>query len=860
MNEINNSSSVRQNPEDINKKLSDFEKKKKKFVRKERHRKIWICIFVLILALYAVAGTLGISYTKHLLADVPELNQNDLIGEDSTTIYDTNGNLLTEIGAYYRQNITYDECPESLVDAFLSIEDSRYFSHNGFDVPRFTSSIINTVLHGNTQGGSTFTMQLVKNTYFSTDDINGGTEREATIKYKVQQIWLALNLEKSLSKKQIFEYYVNKLNFGGQIRGVQKAAEYYFDKNVTDLNLSESALLAGIVNLPNKYNPYLYLDYATQRRNEVLQQMLNHGYITNDEYNLASSIKVEDQLAGEDHMPSKNTKYAQYLDVAIQEAAEVTGRDPSTTGMKIYTALQPEIQQQIEDIENGSTDIYYADDLMQTAIISLNNTNGEIVGIGGGRNYEGGSLLLNRATQQYKQPGSSIKPAVDYPLAFEYLGYSLDEIVQDRPITFPAESRVLVNATGKYVGDLTLTSALQNSLNIPAILTLENVVTKIGSNAVVDYMHAIGFSKVSYDDFHLSYAIGGNSFTTTVEELAGAHGAMINLGVYNQPHTIRSIEFTDGSTYTPTENQNKRVLSSGSAYLMDVLMNRNTDGTVFNYMNIFKNLDYPVYAKTGTTDWGSDGVQYGIPEGAMKDKWMVASSSNYTNAVWVGYDKAIAGENCYFTTAKANLNISGRTNLALLETENALSPNTNDGVKKPDDVKDVTYLTGTYPHVADDGNISSKTTTSQVSAAGLENMPTVSQADYTGKKPVLTNFDASLSNGIVYINWYTQNTCSGSRNISLKDQYNSISMYGACKAASASQLTNNNAKYYADIYVNDAFYMTLTNKTNTYAGIPASLKGNVKICGYFTDSKGTSNKSCKYAGYFDYDNGINLSN
>ncbi|NLH63920.1 MAG: penicillin-binding protein [Erysipelotrichaceae bacterium] len=835
----------------------DLAQKKKKFLAKEKRRRIWIGIFVFILAIYCVLGAAGTAYIKKLLANTPTLNTSDLVGEDSTTIYDTDGNLLSEIGAYYRQNITYDQCPESLVDAFLSIEDSRFFSHDGFDIPRFTSSVINTVLHHNTQGGSTFTMQLIKNTYFSTDDLSGGTERDATIQYKVQQIYLSLQLEKNMSKKEIFAYYVNRLNFGGQIRGVQKAAEYYFNKDAGELNLSESALLAGIVNLPNKYNPYEYLDYATERRNEVLQQMLNHGYINENEYHLASSIKVEDQLTGSSHMASSSTKYAQYLGVAIQEAAEVTGKDPTTTGMKIYTSLQPQIQQEIEDIENGAID--YPNDLMQTAIISINNKNGEIVGIGGGRNYTGGSLLLNRATQQYKQPGSSIKPAVDYPLAFEYLGYSLDEIVQDRPITFPAESRVLVNANGKYAGDLTITSALQNSLNIPAILTLEHVTAKIGSNAIVDYMHSIGFSKVSYDDFHQSYAIGGNSFTTTVEELAGAHAAMINLGVYNQPHTIRSIEFTDGSTYEPTENQDQRVLSSGSAYLMDTLMNRNTDGTVYNYMQIFKNSEYPVYAKTGTTDWGKDGMQYGIPEGAMKDKWMVASTSQYTNAVWLGYDKAIAGEHCYFTTAEDNLNIPGQTNQALIDLENSLSPETSKGVTKPDDVKDVTYLTGTYPHVADDGTIGGKTTTSSVSEEGLNNMPTVSQADYTGKTPVLSSFDASMSNGIMYINWNTQDTCSGSRNISLKDGYNNISMYGACKAASASQLSNTNAKYYADIYVNDEFYTKITSKTSFYTGIPGSLKGNIKVCGSYTTSKGTSNQSCVYAGDYDADAGINIS-
>ena len=209
----------------------DLAQKKKKFLAKEKRRRIWIGIFVFILAIYCVLGAAGTAYIKKLLENTPTLNTSDLVGEDSTTIYDTDGNLLSEIGAYYRQNITYDQCPESLVDAFLSIEDSRFFSHDGFDIPRFTSSVINTVLHHNTQGGSTFTMQLIKNTYFSTDDLSGGTERDATIQYKVQQIYLSLQLEKNMSKKEIFAYYVNRLNFGGQIRGVQKAAEYYFNKD-----------------------------------------------------------------------------------------------------------------------------------------------------------------------------------------------------------------------------------------------------------------------------------------------------------------------------------------------------------------------------------------------------------------------------------------------------------------------------------------------------------------------------------------------------------------------------------------------------------------------------------------------------
>ena len=275
-----------------------------------------------------------------------------------------------------------------------------------------------------------------------------------------------MQLETQLNKKEIFELYMNKLNFGDRIRGVEKAAKYYFGKSASEMSLSESALLAGIVNLPNKYNPYHYLDYATQRRNEVLYLMRQHGYISNEEYKLAKSINVEDQLVGADKLneTSENDDYAQYVDVVIEEAVKLTGKDPVVYGMDIYTAMDPTIQSRIEAIERGDTSVVYADDLMQTAIVSMNNQNGEIVGIGGGRDYQGGARLLNRATSQYKQPGSSVKPILSYALGFEYLGYSLDEVLMDKPIPFPGEGRILQNANGQYHGEVTIKDAVAKAL------------------------------------------------------------------------------------------------------------------------------------------------------------------------------------------------------------------------------------------------------------------------------------------------------------------------------------------------------------------------------------------------------------
>lgn len=820
------------------------EKRKKQIIRRNRILKIADGVMIFILCIYMIIGTAGITLVRKLTDDIPSLDLSRLNSEESTIIYDGDDNVITEVGTYYRQNITYEDCPESLVDAFLAIEDSRYFTHNGFDIPRFSKSIINTFVHGDMQGGSTFTMQLVKNSYFSIEDGQQSTERKATIRYKVQQILLSMELETKMDKKEIFALYINKVNFGDRIRGVQKAAQYYFGKNVSDLSLSESAMLAGIVNLPNRYNPYYYLDYATTRRNQVLSLMVTHGYISQQEYDLASSIRVEDLLSGGKNMNAENMQFAEYTDVVLQEALALTGKDPVLHGMEIHTALNRTVQNTIESIEDGSYGISFSNDTMQTAIISIDNTNGEIIGIGGGRNYNGGAMLLNRATSMYKQPGSTIKPVLSYALAFEYLGYSLDEILMDRPISFPAEERVLVNANGKYAGEVTLKDAVAKSLNIPAILTLEKVTSKIGGQAVVDYMHSIGLSTASNENFHMSYAIGGNLLEATVLEMAGAHAAIINHGVYNKPHTIRRIVTSSGQEYSP-DGLNVQVLSSGSAWLTAQLMKNNVDvgNQLYNYMGVLQK-DYPVYAKTGTTDWGEDGLQYGIPVGVMKDKWMIASTSNYTNAVWLGWDKAVAGGYTYFTSWMDQQNITGQINLALINAQETIPTASVAGVPRPDDVTDVTYQKGTWPHVTSTSSYNS--ITSQVSVTGLSNMPSIDSTN------ALQSLSASVYNNILYITWGGKKGCGGgSIDISLKDG-NRIreSAYGACLANTYSAYPYN-TKYYADVYIDDALYYSVTSDDGTYNGYSQMPEGStIKVCGWIRKNGKVTNTQCVTAGEF----------
>ncbi|MDD5982853.1 MAG: transglycosylase domain-containing protein, partial [Solobacterium sp.] len=439
--------------------------KKKVKAKKKVDKTNVAAIIVSVIALLGLTAVLaGCVLIVTMLKDKPQLSLDDFNNAESSIILDRNGEQISELGTVLRQNVEYEDLPTSLIDAFVAVEDSRFFSHNGFDIPRFVQAIFsNLKTMSFSQGGSTFTMQLIKNTYFVDDEAGQGAAK--SVERKVQEIALALELETKSTKKDIFINYLNKINFGGtsqNIRGVQKASQYYYGKDVSELNLPESAMLAGVINSPYLFNPFNYLEYAQERRDEVLYLMHYHGYISDSEYAWALSTKVEDFLynSSENHRgANEGIPYQAYVDAVVEEVYDVTGLDPYTTPMVITTCMDKNVQQLMDKIQAGEVDGYfeYPDDEFEVASICVNNSTGEIAGILGGRNYaDGGALLLNHATEQYKQPGSSIKPILDYVQAFEVLGWSTSHVITDQPTTYIGTDYIIANSTNTYAGDVTL--------------------------------------------------------------------------------------------------------------------------------------------------------------------------------------------------------------------------------------------------------------------------------------------------------------------------------------------------------------------------------------------------------------------
>nr|MCR4854569.1 transglycosylase domain-containing protein [Erysipelotrichaceae bacterium] len=644
--------------------------------------------------------------------------------------------------------------------------------HPGFDIPRFTkAALANFRTRDFSQGGSTITMQLIKNSYFSIDADDESTiaarEGMSGIKRKMQEIVLSLELENltDTPKQDIIAMYINKVNYGNNIRGVEKAAQYYFGKSAENLNLSESAFLAGLINSPNTYNPYNdlykhdnyyldpdsnYLENAVERRNEVLDLMVMHGYISEKESDLAKSIRIEDMLSGiSDNFFETNEKYQAYIDAVINEVIDVTGESPYKVGMEIHTNMNAYLQEYVYDMQNEADYIglKFPNELCQSAIVVMDNQIGAIEALGGGRGETESARQFNRATDAYLNPGSSIKPVVDYALCIDALGYATSHTFTDMPYYLYGGNVLISNYDHNYYGDMLMTEALGRSQNTPAVQALAAVVEEKGEEFVVDYLNSIGF-KFDYSDFDLQFAIGGNRCLVTPLQLAGAHAMFINGGRYIRPHTVNYIEYNDGREDFVADTVGQQRISDATAWMVAYLEEYNMTGSYSSLMWYVKNgRHYPLYGKTGTTDWGDSGKDYGIPTGATKDSWLVMQTNKYTISCWTGYDTLEKG--AYFTTYEYQENTKSKIVARILDELidhhlGEYDPYTP--LEMPDSVTEFTHLKGAYPYARPDGYPS---VTGYIAKKALEEHPLVSASE---AMETARNTKKYISGGIAGLN------------------------------------------------------------------------------------------------------------
>lgn len=677
--------------------MKNKEKKEQNAVQKKSKWKrldAWNKAAIFVLTLVLVGCVCVFTLLVNVISEAPNFNPEQLVAGTSSRVYDKDGNVIAELGSEHRDNITYEDLPQDLIDAFLAIEDSRFFKHNGFDLPRFLSSAINNLSSGSlSQGGSTLTMQLVDNTWIAnakTQVVESGGSVSAidNIKYKIQEIYLSLLTEQSMDKKQILVNYLNMIWFGsdGGTRGVQNAALYYFGKDVNELNLSECAFLAGVINAPGAYTPYNlagddidHYSAATKRRNETLALMLQHGYISEEEYNLSKSTNLAFQLEKSDTYTED--PYQSIVELAVKETRELTGLDPYTTEMDIYTGIDSEAQKLAYELSTGK--VYsFPNQYFNVGLTLLNNKTGEIVAIGPGREYTGDSSSRNAATED-QQPGSTMKPILDYAPTFEYLGWSTSHTVDDKADDYFHIGRDLQNSDGKYMGKMSLADALGLSRNTTAAATLQLLIDSQGSNFWVSYLKNLGFRDSVAEAFDIQYSIGGGNMRCSTIELANAYSTLANGGTREDAHVIRSVSVRNGKTYE-YKTKSTEVLSEGAAYMMSSILEKVVNGgyASFNYI-LDGDGSYTVYGKSGTTDWGTSGAQYGIPTTAMKDEWSVSYTSEYTVTVWSGYTSTGIEHGYYITEQVLYEALASHINRAMLD---SVSDSNTAALSKPSSV------------------------------------------------------------------------------------------------------------------------------------------------------------------------------
>ena len=579
---------------------------------------ICLVLFFIVLMLFA-----------RELKDVPDITQANLQDPLSSEIYDKNLNLIATVGAEKREYVSINDIPKNITDAVLTTEDSRFQSHIGIDPIRLIKAVlVNIRSNSAQQGASTITQQVVKNSLLTSDK---------SLQRKIQEAYLSLKLENRYSKDDILEMYMNKIYYSDGQYGVKTAAKYFYNKELDQLTLPQVALLTGIPQQPILYNPYDYPKQAKERRDTVLYALLNNDKITEAEYNDAINTPITDGIVKKTkeeraNQHTYNPKFAAYIDQITKELKENQNfeniKDPLSMGLKIYTNLNPELQIYVQDmLDNQSSPM--KPHASQAAISVLDTKTGLIEAIGGGKNYKAGGY--NFAVDARVQPGSSIKPLIDYAPGIEYYGWDSQTTFSDTPYQIAGTNFFIQNWDRLYHGTVSMSRALSWSYNTPAVRAFETV----GYERAKHFAEKLDIP-VTKDE--PTTAIGGNVDGVSTLQMAGAFASFGNKGYFNKPSTIVKVFNANGKELPNIKAEPIKAMSEETAYLMTNVLKGvlTSNGLAPNG----KVANFDMAGKSGSSTFDDTAYyNYGIDVvNSTKDSWMIGYTTDYTVAVWQGAD------------------------------------------------------------------------------------------------------------------------------------------------------------------------------------------------------------------------------
>ena len=732
---------------------------------------IWSTIMCVLIA----GASLCLAFALYIIISAPNFDKDLLYKKEATVIYDINGEEFARIGQENRVLITYDDLPQVFIDALIATEDSRFFQHNGLDIARFAKATFHQLTGSNQGGASTLTMQLIKNTYTSSEasGIKG-------IIRKFTDIYMAVfKLENCYTKEEILEFYANSLWFGHDgnlnytgIYGVEQASQHFFGKSITELTLAEASLLVGMYQNPVLYNPYRNPEGCRNRQEKVLKYMILHGYISEEEKDAVLSIDIQSLLKDPDDT-SSSTESQATIDYVLAEVEEKTGLSPYNTPMQIYTTIDPKIQNVLNEMEEGKIFKWY-NDYDQEGTVITNVKDGSIRALSGGRNYT--ARGLNRATVR-RQPGSTAKPIFDYGPQLEFLNASTGTYYYDEPYTY-TNGTGISNADKKHEGMITMRRSLVGSRNVPALQAFQTVAKK-DINLIIDFVHSFGIDYGS--NLYESASIGGFEGVSPVE-MSAAYGVFARGGYYIEPYIFTKVIYEDGTSYEYKYTK-KKIVSEETAYMItDMLIDAVEENWSGNNVSV---KGTQIAGKTGTTSIDVSSIkQLGLSPDTIMDSWSVSYTSEYVIALWYGYDTL--SKDYYMNTTTG-----WRARSYLMEGLAKKIYSTNKTFKKPSGVIEVEIEKYTNPLQLPSENTPEDMIITELFREGTE--PTeVSKRYATLDNPTKLNY--SVTNNQVTLSWSEIKTPQAIDNSYLQDYFNDHFGQFASKYYEE-RITENNAQF-----------------------------------------------------------------